>query len=43
VLCDEPQVQEVAPPGMEPVVKRLKRRKGVKNPYAVAWSMYNKQ
>ena len=31
-----------APPGMEHVVKALKGKKGV-NPYAVAWSMYNKK
>ena len=30
-----------APPGMEHVVKALKGKKGV-NPYAIAWSMYNK-
>ena len=33
---------EVAPPGMEPVVKALKRKKGITNPFAVAWSMHNK-
>ena len=31
-----------APPGMEHVVKALKGKKDV-NPYAVAWSMYNKK
>lgn len=32
---------EKSPPGMEPVVKALKRKPGIDNPYAVAWSMYN--
>jgi hypothetical protein len=32
----------VAPPGMENVVKRLKGKKDVENPYAVAWSMYDR-
>ena len=36
------QNYEVAPPGMEPVVKALKRKKGITNPFAVAWSMHNK-
>jgi hypothetical protein len=31
-----------SPPGMEHVVKALKKKKGV-NPYAVAWAMYNKK
>lgn len=30
----------VAPPGMERVVKALKKEAGVDNPFAVAWSMY---
>lgn len=34
---------EVTPPGMEPVVKALKRKGGIDNPWAVAWSMYGKQ
>lgn len=33
----------VAPPGMEHVVKRLKSKKDVANPYAVAWSMHDKE
>jgi hypothetical protein len=33
---------EAAPPGMEPVVKALKRKPGVDNPWAVAWSQYHK-
>jgi len=39
---DEEFIQEVAPPGGEDVVKALKGKKGIKNPYAVAWSMHNK-
>lgn len=35
-------MDETAPPGGEKVVKALKKQKGVKNPYAVAWSMKNK-
>ena len=33
---------EEAPPGREKQVKALKRKKGVKNPFAVAWASYNK-
>lgn len=36
-------LDEVTPPGKEKVVKALKKQKGVKNPYAVAWSQYNKE
>jgi hypothetical protein len=32
----------VAPPGMEHVVKRLKTKKDVGNPYAVAWAMHER-
>lgn len=32
----------VAPPGMENVVKRLKSKEGVGNPYAVAWAMHER-
>lgn len=39
---DESDLDEVTPPGGEKVVKALKHRKGVKNPWAVAWSMKNK-
>lgn len=35
--------KHVAPPGMEHVVKRLKGKKGVDNPYAVAWSMHDRE
>lgn len=34
--------REVTPPGFEPVVKALKRKGGVENPWAVAWSMKDK-
>jgi len=41
-VCMEPiDVNEVAPPGGEYIVKKLKHKKGV-NPYAVAWNMRNK-
>ncbi len=33
---------EVTPPGFEPVVKALKRRGGVRSPWAVAWAMKKK-
>ena len=36
-------VKEEAPPGMEKVVKALKKKKDIDNPYAVAWAMYNKK
>lgn len=39
---DEYTLQEVAPPGGEDVVKALKGKKGIDNPYAVAWGMHNK-
>lgn len=39
---DEQELDEKTPPGGEKVVKALKKQKGVKNPWAVAWSMKNK-
>jgi len=33
---------EVAPPGREEQVKKLNRKPGIDNPWAVAWSQYNK-
>lgn len=39
---DDDVIYEVAPPGGEDVVKALKGKKGIRNPYAVAWSMKNK-
>jgi hypothetical protein len=35
-------LDQVAPPGGEKVVKALKKQKGVKNPWAVAWAMKNR-
>ena len=35
-------LEEKAPPGGEKVVKALKKQKGVKNPWAVAWAMKNR-
>ncbi len=40
---DDKALEEKAPPGMEKVVKALKKKKDVKNAYATAWSMYNKK
>jgi len=37
-----PGVAEVTPPGYEPIVKALKRRPGVVNPWADAWAMHGK-
>ena len=34
---------EVTPPGYEPVVKALKKKPGVDNPWAVAWAMKGKE
>ena len=36
------KTDEVAPPGGEKLVKALKKQKGIKNPWAIAWSKYNK-
>ena len=36
-------VGEVAPPGKEKMVKALKKRKDIDNPWAVAWAAHNKQ
>ena len=36
------QVYEVAPPGFEGTVKRMKSHSEITNPYALAWSMKNK-
>lgn len=41
VVNPDKKTSEVTPPGMEPVVKALKRKPGVDNPWAVAWSQYN--
>lgn len=42
LLATAEQTLAVAPPGMEDVVKELKT-KDVENPWAVAWSIYNKK
>ena len=36
-------IKEEAPPGMENVVKALKKKKDVDNPYAVAWAIHNRK
>ena len=36
------ELDEKAPPGREKQVRALKKKKGVKNPFAVAWASYNK-
>lgn len=41
-IQSDPEINEVAPPGGEDVVKALKKKSGVDNPWAVAWSMKNK-
>jgi hypothetical protein len=42
--CDmnEGDLEEVTPPGYEPVVKALKKEPDVDNPWAIAWSMKKK-
>ena len=40
-IINEDDLEEVAPPGMEKRVRALKGK--VDNPYAVAWSEYNKE
>jgi len=35
-------MQGVAPPGWEHTVKRMKRTKGIDNPFALAWYMKNR-
>ena len=39
----ENDLEEVAPPGKEKMVKALKKDPDIDNPWAVAWSMYNKE
>jgi len=41
-IQSEPEINEVAPPGGEDVVKALKKKSSVDNPWAVAWSMKKK-
>jgi hypothetical protein len=40
---EDDALDQQAPPGREKQVKALKKVKGVKNPFAVAWSQYDKQ
>jgi len=39
---DEDDLNEKAPPGREKQVRTLKKKKGIDNPFAVAWASYNK-
>ena len=39
---DEEDLDQVAPKGWEGTVKAMKKHKGIKNPWALAWSMKNK-
>ena len=39
---EEVEVDEVAPPGWEGTVKAMKKKKGITNPWALAWYMKNK-
>ncbi len=39
---EEVVVDEVAPPGWEGTVKAMKKKKGIDNPWALAWYMHNK-
>lgn len=43
LIMGEEEINQVAPPGMEKVVKALKKKGDVENPWAVAWSMYKKK
>jgi hypothetical protein len=45
LLLDEEDgdLAEVAPPGMEDTVKKLKDKRDINNPYALAWSIFNKK
>lgn len=42
-VSDERDIEEVAPPGKEKMVKALKKKGDVDNPWAVAWSKHNKE
>ncbi len=41
-MQEDPEINEVAPPGGEDVVKAIKKSGTADNPWAVAWSMKNK-
>ena len=40
---DEAEVEEVAPPGKEKMVKALKKDPNIDNPWAVAWAAHGKE
>lgn len=42
-LDEVDELEEVAPPGMEKMVKGLKKSKTVDNPWAVAWARYGEK
>jgi hypothetical protein len=39
---DDRSINEKTPPGREKQVKALKKKKNVKNPWAVSWASYDK-
>lgn len=41
-IFSEGNLSEVAPPGWEKTVKKMKKHKDIENPFALAWSMKNK-
>lgn len=41
-LTEDDAVVQVAPPGRERQVKALKKKKGIKNPWAAAWASKNR-
>jgi hypothetical protein len=41
-MDEEMNLDEKAPPGREKQVRTLKKKKGIDNPFAVAWASYNK-
>lgn len=41
-IKEEKDFEEVAPPGWEDRVKKLKHNKHIDNPWALAWSIYDK-
>jgi len=40
---EEQNIDEVTPPGEEKLVRKLKKQKGVDNPWALAWDIHNKR
>lgn len=42
-INEDDELTQKAPPGGEKMVKALKKQKGIDNPWAVAWSQYNKK